>query len=253
MLLKDYEVLPETFKDESIRTYYEMLKKRKFSLFIKRCFDIFVSVCMLAVILVFLLIIAIAIKIDSKGSVFYRQRRVTKYGKVFRIFKFRTMVSNADKIGTLVTLSNDSRITRVGKFLRKYRLDEIPQLLNILKGDMSFVGARPEVEKYVDEYTPDMYATLLMPAGVTSLASIYYKDEDKLMKDAQNADEIYVKEILPAKMKYNLEYIKKFSFWYDIKLMFKTFFAVVKDDEFDFENDKQQNPGSEEHKDSSVM
>lgn len=252
MLLKNYEVLPENFKDESIRTYYEILKKRKFSLLVKRCFDIIVSLCMLAVIFVFLLIIAIAIKIDSKGSVFYRQRRVTKYGKVFRIFKFRTMVSDADKIGTLVTLSNDARITRVGRFLRKYRLDEIPQLLNILKGDMSFVGARPEVEKYVDCYSPDMYATLLMPAGVTSLASIYYKDEDKLLNDAENADETYVKDILPAKMKYNLEYIKKFSFWYDIKLMFKTFFAVVKNDEFDFENDKQTTSENKEHEDVSM-
>jgi len=231
MLLEKYEKLPSDFKDDSIHSYYEILEKKKVSLFIKRCFDVFVASCMLIIAAVFLVIIAIAIKLDSPGTVFYRQERITKYGKKFRIFKFRTMVSNADKIGTLVTLSNDARITKVGKFLRKYRLDEIPQLLNILIGDMSFVGARPEVEKYVDAYAPEMYATLLMPAGVTSLASIYYKDEDRLMKDAENADEIYVNEILPAKMQYNLEYIKKFSFWYDIKLMFKTFFAVVKKEE----------------------
>lgn len=228
MAVKEYTALPESFQNDSMIPYYEHLRNRKMSLFIKRIFDIIVSFVALVIALPFLLIIALAIKLDSKGSVFYRQERITTYGRIFRIFKFRTMVTNADKIGTLVTVSNDSRITRVGHFLRKYRLDEIPQLINILIGDMSFVGTRPEVKKYVDAYTPEMKATLLMRAGVTSLACIHYKDEEKLLNDSENADETYINQILPAKMKYNLEYIEKFSFWYDIKLMFMTVFAVIK-------------------------
>ncbi|MBR5506642.1 MAG: sugar transferase [Clostridia bacterium] len=228
MLLEEKYKLSEELRTDEITPYYEHLQNRKVSLFVKRAFDLVVSLIILTIFLPVLLIIAIAIKLDSPGTVFYRQERVTTYGRIFRIFKFRTMVSNADKIGTLVTVSNDSRITRVGHFLRKYRLDEIPQLINILTGDMSFVGTRPEVKKYVDRYSEEMYATLLMKAGVTSLASIKYKDEDTLLKSAENADETYVNEILPEKMKYNLEYIRKFSFWYDIKLMFMTFFAVIR-------------------------
>jgi len=228
MLLKEFQTLPEDFKTDSLQMYYEILSKKRLSLFVKRIFDIVVSLCMLLICALPMLIMSVAIKLDSSGSVFYRQERITTYGKTFRIFKFRTMVSDADKIGTLVTVNNDSRITKVGAFLRKYRLDEIPQLLNILFGDMSFVGTRPEVQKYVDAYSEEMLATLLMPAGVTSLASIYYKDEDKLLEIASDADKTYINEILPEKMKYNLEYIKKFSFWYDIKLMFMTFFAVLK-------------------------
>ena len=175
-------------------------------------------------------IISIAIKLDSKGSVFYRQERVTRYGKKFKIFKFRTMVSNADKIGTLVTVKSDSRITKVGKFLRKYRLDEFPQIFNIFLGDMSFVGTRPEVTKYVERYSDYMYATLLLPAGLTSYSSINYKDEDEIISkhldDNISVDDIYIKYILPDKMKYNIEYIERFSFWYDIKIMFKTFLSV---------------------------
>ena len=175
-----------------------------------------------------MLIIAVWIKLDSRGTVFFRQRRVTAYGRVFRIFKFRTMVSDAEKIGSQVTVNADSRVTRAGKFLRKCRLDELPQLFNVLAGDMSFVGTRPEVERYVDRYTDEMRATLLMPAGITSLASIKYKDEEKLLDGADDPDQVYVNEVLPGKMEYNLEYIKRFNFFYDIKLMFMTFFAVLK-------------------------
>ena len=174
-----------------------------------------------------MLIIAIWIKCDSRGRVFFLQKRVTKYGRSFYIFKFRTMVSDAEKQGTQVTVKNDSRITRAGRFLRKCRLDELPQLFNVLKGDMTFVGTRPEVPKYVARYTPEMYATLLMPAGITSLASIKFKDEEKLLDGAENTDDVYVNTVLPQKMKYNLEYITRFSFFYDIKLMFMTFFAVI--------------------------
>ena len=173
-----------------------------------------------------LAIIAVWIKMDSKGPVFYRQERITQYGKVFRIFKFRTMVTNADKIGTLVTTKNDSRITKVGEKIRKSRLDELPQLFNIWIGDMSFVGTRPEVKKYVDAYTEEMMATLLLPAGVTSLASINYRDEDEILdkyvNEEHSVDEVYIEKVLPGKMKYNLEYLKTFSIIEDIILCVKT-------------------------------
>ena len=227
MRLIRWEKLPAEFKNESVRAYYDILRKKRISLFLKRCFDFFVSLLMLIVLSPLFLILAIAIKIDSKGPVFYRQERVTQYGKVFRIFKFRTMVKNADKIGTQVTVGNDARITRVGKFIRKCRLDEICQLIDIFRGTMTFVGTRPEVPKYVASYTEEMMATLLLPAGVTSLTSIYYKNEDELLSDADNIDETYVKQILPEKMKYNLVAIKKFGFWKDIKVMFMTAFAVL--------------------------
>lgn len=226
MILKKLESLSPEFNNEAVITYYEKLNKRKASLFIKRLFDIIVSFVSIIVLLPVYLIIAVMIKLDSSGKVFYKQERVTTYGRTFKIYKFRTMVENADKIGSLVTVGGDSRITRVGKVLRKYRLDETPQLLNILFGDMSFVGTRPEVQKYVAEYEDEMYATLLLPAGVTSIASIYYKDEENLLSDSKNIDDTYINEILPQKMRYNLEYINKFSFFYDIKLMIMTLLAV---------------------------
>lgn len=175
-----------------------------------------------------IIVISVIIKLDSPGRIFFVQDRVTKDGKIFKILKFRTMVENADKIGAGVTTDNDSRITRTGKYLRKFRLDELPQIFNILKGDMSFVGVRPESVKYVNHYLPEMYATLLIPAGVTSITSILYKDESKLLKNSKSPDETYIKEILPRKMEYNLKYIKEFSFWYDIKIIFKTLIAVIK-------------------------
>lgn len=225
-----YKDLPKELQNESVKKYYEIVSKKRLSLVFKRIFDIIFSVLTLIILLIPIFIISIAIKLDSKGSVFYRQERVTRYGKKFKIFKFRTMVSNADKIGTLVTVKSDSRITKVGKFLRKYRLDEFPQIFNIFLGDMSFVGTRPEVTKYVERYSDYMYATLLLPAGLTSYSSINYKDEDEIISkhldDNISVDDIYIKYILPDKMKYNIEYIERFSFWYDIKIMFKTFLSV---------------------------
>lgn len=165
---------------------------------------------------------------DSKGGIFYRQERVTQYGRVFRIFKFRTMVAGADKIGTQVTVQNDSRITKIGEKLRKYRLDELPQLLNILLGDMTLVGTRPESTHYVKFYTPEMYATLLLPAGVTSEASIKYKDEAELLRDVEDVDKVYIEKVLPEKMRYNLESIKTFNVLMDIGTMFRTIYAVLK-------------------------
>ena len=228
MILKKWEDLPDELKIDEVRPYYDILSKKKGSLIIKRVFDIVVSLIMLILLSPVFLILVIAIKADSKGPVFYRQERITQYGRTFKIFKFRTMVNNADKIGTQVTVNNDARITKVGSFIRDYRLDEISQLLNILTGDMSFVGTRPEVKKYVDAYTPEMMATLLLPAGVTSLASIKYKDEAELLEQAEDADKAYIEKVLPRKMKYNLEGINSFGFWNDIKLMFMTVGAVVK-------------------------
>ena len=226
MILCKWEKLPEQLQIEEVRPYYELLRKKRFSLFWKRLFDILISAILLLILSPLFLILAIAIKIDSRGPVFYRQVRVTQYGKKFRIFKFRSMVQNADK-GSLVTVGNDSRITRVGKLIRKCRLDEICQLIDILRGAMTLVGTRPEVPKYVASYTPQMMATLLLPAGVTSLASIYYKDEDALLTDAEDVDKVYIEKVLPEKMYFNLKALQKFSFFSDIKVMFMTVFAVL--------------------------
>lgn len=227
MMLKKWEDLPEQLRTEVVRPYYDILRRKQGSLLIKRIFDVVVSAVMLLVLSPIFLILAIAIKLDSPGPVFYRQVRVTQYGEQFRIFKFRSMVNNADKIGTQVTVGNDSRITRMGKLIRKCRLDELCQLIDIFRGTMTFVGTRPEVPKYVAAYTPEMIATLLLPAGVTSLASIMYKDEDELLADAEDVDKTYIEEVLPGKMKYNLQAIETFSFFGDIKLMFMTVFAVL--------------------------
>ena len=226
MMLKKWESLPLEMQTDEVRKYYDILKKKKASLFFKRVFDIVVSLIMLIVLSPVFLILAIAIKIDSRGPVFYRQVRVTQYNQRFRIFKFRSMVQNADK-GSQVTVGNDSRITRVGKLVRKCRLDEISQLIDVFRGKMTFVGTRPEVPKYTEQYTAEMMATLLLPAGVTSIASIMYKDEDELLDGVENTDKVYVETVLPQKMRYNLYAIEHFSFWGDIGTMFKTVFAVL--------------------------
>ena len=226
MLIKKWEKLPKELQIDEVRPYYEILRKKNFSLFWKRVFDIFVSGIALLILLPFFLILALAIVIDSRGGVFYRQERVTQYGKHFRIFKFRSMVKNADKKGTLVTTGNDARVTRVGKFIRKLKLDELSQLIDVFRGTMTFVATRPEVPKYVDQYKAEYLATLLLPAGISSMASIMFKDENDMLKDAGNADEVYVNEILPIKMKWNLSETKKFGFWRDIKIIFMTIFAL---------------------------
>lgn len=227
-MLKNWNELPEYMRTDEVRPYYDLLQKKKTSLFLKRVFDIVVSMIMIILCSPILLIISILIVKDSKGGVFYRQERVTQYGRVFRIFKFRTMVQNADQIGTQVTVSNDSRITKIGSKLRNCRLDELPQLFNIFIGDMTFVGTRPESVHYVKSYTNEMYATLLLPAGVTSEASIEYKDEADLLDQADDVDSVYINEVLPEKMKYNLNSIKEFSFFKEIATMFRTVFAVLR-------------------------
>ncbi len=227
MLLKAWDDLPEFMRTEDVRPYYDVLQKHKGSMILKRMFDLLVSIILLILISPLLLIIAITIKLDSPGPAFFNQERVTTYGKHFKIHKFRTMVTNADKIGSQVTISNDRRITRVGKILRGIRLDELPQVINILAGDMSFVGTRPEVPKYVDAYKPEYYATLLLPAGVTSEASIRYKDEDRLLSGAEDVDKTYIDEVLPAKMVWNLESIERFRFLREILTMIRTVLAVL--------------------------
>ena len=227
MRIKKWENLPPEFQIEEIKPYYELLRKKQVSLFFKRVFDIVVSFILLSIFLPIFILLAIAIKIDSRGPVFFRQTRVTQYGKEFRIFKFRTMVQDAEKKGAQVTQKGDARITRVGKLIRKCRLDEVSQLIDVFRGKMTFVGTRPEVPKYVDGYQKEMLATLLLPAGITSETSIYFKDEDELMAGAENPDEKYLNDVLPIKMKYNLQAIKKFGFFHDIKVMFMTVFAVL--------------------------
>lgn len=226
MLVKEWNKLPEFMQVEEVRPYYETLRKKKGQLILKRIFDIVCSFILIVLLSPVLLFLAIWIKLDSKGPVFYRQERITQYGKIFRIFKFRTMVTNADKIGTLVTTQNDSRITKVGNKIRKCRLDELPQVFNIFLGHMSFVGTRPEVQKYVDQYTPEMYATLLLPAGVTSLASIKYRDEDEIIEqktsEGKTVDQAYIEDVLPEKMKYNLNYLDEFNIGRDLYLCVKT-------------------------------
>ena len=227
-MLKNWNKLPEYMRTDEVRPYYDLLQRKKLSLFFKRVFDIVVSLIMIILCSPILLIISILIVKDSKGGIFYRQERVTQYGRVFRIFKFRTMVQNADQIGTQVTVSNDSRITKIGSKLRNCRLDELPQLFNIFLGDMTFVGTRPESVHYVKSYTNEMYATLLLPAGVTSEASIEYKDEADLLDQADDVDSVYINEVLPEKMKYNLNSIKEFSFFKEIATMFRTVLAVLR-------------------------
>jgi len=228
MILCRWEELPDNMKNESVRKYYDILEKKKADLVLKRIFDVVFSLVLLVVLSPVFLVLAAAIKADSPGPVFFRQERVTQYGKRFRIFKFRTMVNNADKIGTQVTVGNDCRITRVGNIIRKCRLDEICQLIDVLRGTMSFVGTRPEVVRYVEMYTDEMMATLLLPAGITSEASIQYKDEDKLLSGVDDVDKVYVEKVLPGKMKYNLEAIIKFNFVNDIIIMIRTVLAIVK-------------------------
>ena len=215
-------------KNEIVAKYHKMLMRKKYILFFKRVFDLIFSLIMAIILFPVLITTCIIIKCDSPGKVIFKQKRITQCGKVFDIFKFRTMVEDAEKIGTQVTTGDDPRITRCGKWLRKYRIDELPQIFNIIRGELSFVGPRPEVQKYVLQYTDEMLATLLIPAGVTSLASIIYKDESKMLENANNPDEVYVKEVLPQKMKYNIEYIEKMSIAYDIKIILKTICAVLK-------------------------
>lgn len=213
-----------------MRNYEEFIEKNKNQLMLKRIFDVIVAFFLIILLSPIMIFIAIKIKLGSKGPIIYKQYRITTFGRPFVIYKFRTMRVGADK-GDKITSSNDDRITDIGKKIRSYRLDELPQLFNIIQGNMSFVGARPEVAEYVKYYTADMKRTLWMPAGVTSLASIKFKDEDKIIEDYTNkgisVNDAYVNYVLPEKMKYNIEYIDNFSLIKDIKIMIKTVMDVL--------------------------
>lgn len=222
MILAKWESLPSYMKNDAVLTFYKILEKKKGALALKRILDIVLSSFLIVLLCVPMLVIAIIVKTGSKGTVFYLQKRVTTNGKLFNIYKFRTMVENAEKLGGEITETDDKRITSNGKFLRKFRLDEIPQVFNVFSGQMSMVGTRPEVVRYVKKYSPEMYATLLMPAGITSLASINFRDEDDLFRDPNLVEKNYMEIVLPKKMTMNLDYIKNFSFFGDIVIMFKT-------------------------------
>ena len=228
--MRAFEKLPAQFQNDSVKAYYDILSKRQGSIILKRVFDIIVSLILLVFLIIPIAVISILIKVNSPGPVLFKQKRVTTYGRIFKIYKFRTMVVNAESLGSKVTTKNDARVTSIGKTLRKFRLDELPQIFNVIGGSMSFVGTRPEVQKYVDLYEDEYYATLLLPAGITSLTSIKFKDEENLLSaifDTEKIDETYVKTILPQKMEYNLQYTKEFGFLSDIKIMFKTVKEVI--------------------------
>lgn len=227
MILKKWEDLPDKIRNDAVKQYYEVLNKKRYSLYVKRFFDICFSLIGIILLFPLFICVSIIIKLYSPGPVFFKQKRITQYGKSFFIIKFRTMSEDAEKKGPSVTGEQDSRITPIGGFLRRYRLDEIPQLFNILAGDMTFVSTRPEISKYVQCYTEEMLATLLLPAGVTSEASIMFKDESKLLNRTADIDEMYIKEILPEKMKYNLVSLRNFGIMNDIRTMFRTAVAVL--------------------------
>ena len=226
--LRDWDELPDFMRTEAVRPYYDILKKHEKELVLKRAFDVVAASILLVVLAPVMLVVAVLIKLDSPGPVFYRQTRVTQYGKEFRIFKFRTMVNHADTIGSAVTIRDDARITRVGVIIRRYRIDEFPQLFNVLAGDMSFVGTRPEVPKYVLAYSDEMFATLLLPSGITSKASIIYKDENVILSYSNNIDKSYIEEVLPEKMYWNLKSISNYGVLSEILIMVRTVLAVLR-------------------------
>lgn len=201
--------------------------KQNSKILMKRLFDIVTSGCGLLVLSPVFLIMAIWIKMDSKGPIFYRQVRVGRHNKDFRIFKFRSMRVGADK-GSLITIGGrDPRITRSGYFIRKYKLDEFPQLINVFIGDMSLVGPRPEVRYYVNYWTPEQMSVLDVRPGITDPASIKFRNENELMGKAEDPEDYYINVIMQEKIKLYLEYVENASFWYDIKLIFQTFKAII--------------------------
>lgn len=226
-MLRRWEELPRFMQIPEVRPYWEVLWKRRLQLLIKQWFDLTMALILMCLLALPMVVIAVMIKAEDGGHIFYRQERVTTYGKVFRIHKFRTMVENADMIGSAVTIGEDPRITKVGHKLRHLRLDELPQLIDVLQGNMSFVGTRPEAVKYVKQYKREFFATLLMPAGITSEASIRYKDESRLLDGAEDVDKVYVEQVLPAKMAWNLESIRRFRFIREILTLFRTVAAVL--------------------------
>lgn len=228
--MKAWDDLPNELRTDAVKPYYEILAARRMTRFLKWVFDRLAALVLILLLSPVLLVLMVWVKLDSPGPVFFRQLRVTRYGRPFRIFKFRTMVQNADKLGAQVTTDHDPRVTRVGNRLRDHRLDELPQLFNVLVGQMSFVGTRPEVPRYVEAYSPEMYATLLMPAGVTSETSLRFKDEAELLKEGEDVDRIYKEKVLPLKMRYNLEALKGFSLKNELMTLIHTVTGVFGDE-----------------------
>lgn len=226
--MRRWENLPEAFRTTEARPYYDLLSERQGTLVLKRIFDLVMSFVLIMVLAPVILLLGILIALDSRGPVIFTQKRVGRYGEDFTMFKFRSMRQNAESLGPQISVGRDPRISRVGHVLRKTRLDELPQLLNILLGDMSFVGVRPEVPHYVAKYTPEMWATLLLRPGVTSPASIRYKDEAKILADAVDPELAYVEDVLPQKMMYNYVYLRELSFVRDLKILMETVIAVLR-------------------------
>lgn len=227
MKMPRWEDLPADIRTDAVRPYYDVLVGRPRQLRLKRLLDL-VGASALALALGWLFIVlAVVIKLDSPGPVFFRQRRVTRFGREFRIFKFRTMTHQPCGTGALISTGDDPRVTRAGRFMRRYRLDEIPQLIDVLRGTMTFVGTRPEVPEYVRRYSPEMRATLLLPAGVTSTASIRFKNEAQMLAAVSDVDSTYVHRILPVKMRFNLEDIREFSVRRDLRIALDTIRAVL--------------------------
>lgn len=222
--MKAWTDLPESFQTEALRPYYESLSKKKGYMAFRRLFDVTASGLMMVLLSPVMAGLALWIKSDSKGPVIFRQTRITQYGRSFQICKFRTMSSSQS--GASVTAKGDARITKAGRFLRKYRLDELPQLVNVFKGEMAFVGTRPEVPEYVDAYNEEMKATLLVPAGITSKASVAFKDEESILENAKDVSQAYIQDVLPQKMAINLEQLKNFGLKDDLKTLYDTVAGV---------------------------
>ena len=225
-MIPRWENFPDSMKNECTLKYYNSISSKKISLIVKRFFDVICSLIFLIILFPVMILFSMLIKLESINEpIFFKQKRITQYGKEFYIIKFRTMKSKSD-ISSSITYDNDPRVTKIGKILRKFRIDEFPQLINVFMGQMSFVGTRPEVQEYVDFYDNEMRSTLILPAGITSIASIKFKDEEKLLRDSKDVQKTYVENILPKKMVYNIEYIKQFNFLLDIKIMILTFCKV---------------------------
>ena len=227
-MLSRWNELPPQLRTEQVRPYWEYLDARRPQLVLKRGFDVVVSAVALMILLLPMLIIAVCIRLDSPGPALYRQERVTKDMRRFHMHKFRTMVYGAERLGSAVTVAGDCRVTRIGSVLRCTKLDELPQLLDVLWGDMSLVGTRPEATKYVERYPDEYMPTLLLPAGITSEASIRFLHEEELLCDAADVDEVYLSRILPEKMKWNLLSLSHFSIWNDLCTIGYTVQAVFK-------------------------
>lgn len=226
-MLNRFEDLPPFLQTEAVRPYYEYLAKKRGQLLAKRFLDILLALLLILLLSPLLILSALAVKCSSRGPIFYLQERVTQYGRHFRIYKFRTMVPDAQALGGAVTVENDPRVTRVGYWLRRFRLDEFPQFFNILKGDMTFVGTRPEVPEFVDAYDDEMRATLLLPAGSVSTASVAYKKESDLLQDVSDPHQFYIEEILPEKMALNLSDLRQFSLAHELKILLQSLASVI--------------------------